>query len=37
VNSHIEIAVSDTGAGISPEFLPHVFDRFRQAAKRSTR
>jgi PAS domain S-box-containing protein len=31
VNSHIEIAVTDTGQGISPEFLPHVFDRFRQA------
>ncbi len=31
VNSHIEIAVSDTGQGIPPEFLPHVFDRFRQA------
>jgi PAS domain S-box-containing protein len=31
VNSHIEITVSDTGAGIPPEFLPHVFDRFRQA------
>jgi PAS domain S-box-containing protein len=37
VNSHIEIAVSDTGAGISPEFLPHVFDRFRQADQRTTR
>ena len=31
VNSHIEIAVADTGIGIDPEFLPHVFDRFRQA------
>jgi PAS domain S-box-containing protein len=37
VNSHIEITVSDTGAGIVPEFLPHVFDRFRQADQRTTR
>ncbi|HVF66737.1 MAG TPA: PAS domain S-box protein [Pyrinomonadaceae bacterium] len=37
VNSHVEIAVSDTGQGISSEFLPHVFDRFRQADQKITR
>jgi PAS domain S-box-containing protein len=37
VNSHIEIVVSDTGVGITPEFLPHVFDRFRQADQQTTR
>lgn len=37
INSHIEITVSDTGEGISPEFLPFVFDRFRQADNSNTR
>lgn len=37
VNSEVEIVVRDTGPGISPEFLPFVFDRFRQADSTSTR
>ena len=37
VNSHVEITVSDTGQGIKSDFLPHVFDRFRQADASATR
>ncbi|MBV9468453.1 MAG: PAS domain S-box protein [Abitibacteriaceae bacterium] len=37
VNSHIEIIVTDSGQGISPQVLPYVFDRFRQADSAMTR
>jgi signal transduction histidine kinase/CheY-like chemotaxis protein len=37
VNSHVEIAVEDSGIGIKPEFLAFVFDRFRQADASTTR
>jgi signal transduction histidine kinase len=37
VNSHVEITVTDNGQGISADFLPHVFDRFRQADSTNTR
>ncbi|MFL6210700.1 MAG: PAS domain-containing protein [Pyrinomonadaceae bacterium] len=35
--SQVELKLSDTGMGISPEFLPHVFARFRQADSSVTR
>jgi len=35
--NRMELEVRDTGAGIDPEFLPHVFDRFRQGAAGSAR
>jgi signal transduction histidine kinase/CHASE1-domain containing sensor protein/CheY-like chemotaxis protein len=37
VGPTVEISVSDTGQGISREFLPYVFDRFRQADSTTTR
>jgi signal transduction histidine kinase/ActR/RegA family two-component response regulator len=37
INSHVEITVSDSGPGIDEEFLPHVFERFRQADSSITR
>jgi len=32
-----ELRISDTGRGISPEFLPYIFDRFRQATRTDAR
>lgn len=37
VNSHVEITVSDTGEGVAPDFLPYLFERFRQADSTFTR
>jgi signal transduction histidine kinase len=34
---HIQVKIADSGTGIAPEFLPHVFDRFRQADGSTTR
>jgi PAS domain S-box-containing protein len=36
-DSHVEVIISDTGQGIAPEFLPHVFERFSQSDSSSTR
>jgi len=37
VNSHIEITVNDSGIGIKPDLLPHLFERFRQGDSSTTR
>lgn len=37
VSSHIEITVHDTGMGISADFLPYLFERFRQEDSSTTR
>jgi signal transduction histidine kinase/ActR/RegA family two-component response regulator len=37
LGSHARVTVRDSGQGISPEFLPQVFDRFRQADSSTTR
>jgi PAS domain S-box-containing protein len=37
VNSHVEITVSDTGMGIVPEATPHIFERFWQSERGTTR
>jgi PAS domain S-box-containing protein len=37
VNSHIEISVTDSGIGIRPEFVAHVFERFQQGDQSTTK
>jgi PAS domain S-box-containing protein len=37
VNSHVELSVADTGSGVRPEFMPHLFERFRQGDNTTTR
>lgn len=37
MNSHIELTIKDNGQGISPEFVPYIFERFQQADSSATR
>ena len=37
INSHVEVSIIDTGEGISPDFLPYIFNRFQQADPSTTR
>ncbi len=37
VDNMVQITIKDNGLGMAPEFLPHIFDRFRQADSSSTR
>jgi len=37
IENHAEVRVTDTGKGIAPELLPHIFDRFRQGDSSSTK